>query len=240
MADFSLGGLATVGGAILGSVLGKTQRVQFIQNSAGVVLDVDVAVHETHSRKSTPTKFPIESGKNISDHIILEPFSLELQGIISDTPIGGLGGLLTEVGTTAAAALLPPVGVIAGAGAFALFSALSKSKSPSVAAFEQLISLQEKGEPFDVITTLKRYTGMWITSISVPRDDKTGQALVFSVTLQQLLIVSPQTVSIQIFANPGLSANNADKGDQHADQFNDFKQGQYDANPPKTTGVPHQ
>jgi hypothetical protein len=211
---------------LLGSIFGQATRVQFIQNATSTVIQFDASLKETHSRKSTPTKFPIENGQTISDHVVLEPFELELNGIITDTPIGGVQGLITEVSTTVASALLPPVGVIAAAGAYSLFTALSNSKSPSVAAYGQLLQLQANAQPFDVLTSLYRYPSMWISNITVPRDSGTGKSLVFTVSLTQLLLVSPQSVNVQIFANPGLSANQGDLGQQGLGLPNGFSAGQ--------------
>lgn len=217
-------GIASIGAQGLSNLLSSKTRVQFIQNN-NTVISFDASIKENHTRESPPTEFPIEDGREISDHIILKPFNLELTGVISDTPIGGLQGLLQEAGVTAAAALLPPVGIVAAAGALALFSALASSKSPSVAAYGQLIQLQTNAQPVDVITSLYRYPNMWIKSISVPRDSETGQVLLFTVSLVQLLIVRPQSVNISIFANPALSANKADLGQNGLDLASDAQQG---------------
>ena len=210
---------------LLGAVLGQKQRVQFIQNSSSTVIQLDCSLKENHSRPSPATEFPVENGQTISDHVIVKPFSLEITGIISDTPIGDLKTLLTEIPTTLASALLPPVGIIGASAGYALFSALSKSKSPSVAAYGQLLSLQQNAQPFDVLTSLYRYSNMWITDLSAPRDADTGQALLFTVKLQQLILVTPQSVNVQIFANPALSANKADLGEQGLGIPNGFQQG---------------
>lgn len=211
---------------LLGSLFGKGTRVQFIQNSTSTIIQLDASLRENHQRKSTPTRFPIENGQTISDHIILEPFDLEITGIITDTPIGGVQQLLTEVATSGISALLPPVGVVAAAAGLSLFKALSNSKSPSVAAYVQLLKLQASAQPFDVLTSLYRYPSMWISNLSAPRDLDTGKALIFTVSLTQLILVSPQSVNIQIFANPSLSANQADNGQQGLGLPNGFAAGQ--------------
>lgn len=220
----AIGGIAAIAGQGLANILSSKTRVQFIQNN-NTVISFDASLKETHSRESPASEFPIENGQVISDHIITKPFSLELTGIITDTPIGGVGGLLEEAGVSAAANLLPPIGVVAVAGAMSIFSALAGSKKPSVAAYGQLINLQDQGQPFAVITSLYRYSNMWIKSLSVPRDAETGQAILFTVSLVQLLLVTPQTVNVSVFANPGLSANKADLGQNSLDLASDAKQG---------------
>jgi len=212
---------------LLGAIVGQ-QRVQIIQND-NTVLQLDCSVSETHSRESPPTEFPLENGQTISDHVIVKPFSLEITGIISDTPIGGVGGLITEAATSLTSALAPAVGVLAGAAALAggkaLFSSISGAKSPSVAAYLQLLQLQQDAQPLTILTSLNRYTNMWIKGISVPRDANTGQVLQFTVQFTQLLLVTPQSVNIAIFANPGLAAAEANSGEQGLNLSKQYQQG---------------
>jgi len=230
----NLAGVAGAGAQGLQSILAGKKRVQFIQNNQ-TVITLDASISETHNRESPPTEFAVESGNAISDHIIQKPPSLEIHGVISDNPIGGLGGLVTEVATSLISKLTPPAGLIAAAGAVGLVSAISGSTSPSVKAYQQLIALQQAGQPFDVLTSLYRYPSMWINSISVPRDAASGRMLLFTVKLTQLLIVSPQIVNIQVFANPGLSSNLVDAGSAGAGIPNGFTQGVAKAN--AITGV---
>lgn len=215
----------SLGAGLVGSLLGggKT-KVQFIQNNSSI-FQMDVSIKETHSRESPPTEFPVENGQTVSDHIILKPFGLEINGLITDSPIGGVAGLLTEVGTSIASKLVPPAGLALVSQGVALLSSLSGSKSPSVAAYVQLLQIQQKALPFDVLTSLYRYPNMWIKGISVPRDVQTGASITFTVQLVQLLLVSPQSVSVQIFANPGLAAGVADQGQKSAGLANGFAAG---------------
>lgn len=220
---------------LLGAIFGNTTRVQFIQNN-NTVVQVDASIKETHKRSSPPTEFPVENGTTITDHVIIKPFNLELTGIISDTPIGNAQQLITEAATTLVSALTPPIGLIAGSVAYALYKSLSNSKSPSVAAYEQLLNLQQNAQPVDILTSLKRYTNMWISDISVPRDAETGKVLLFTVSLVQLLLVTPQSVNIQIFANPDLAAAGADVGQQDPAFAKAFQQGRATATAPVIPG----
>lgn len=213
--------------SIVGALLGTQRRVQFIRNDK-TVIEIDCTISEAHARESRPSKFPVEDGTTVGDHIILGNFTLKLQGIISDSPLRIEKALLT----TAVSAFVPPLGVVAAAaGANAvqrLFSTISGSKSPSVKAYEQLLELQSQRQPFNVVTTLKRYKSMWIANLSAPRDAATGQALVFDLDLEEIIIVKPKTVLIQVFANPDTSADNALLGKQDKDNalVEQFKKGQ--------------
>jgi hypothetical protein len=212
--------------------IGSKQRVQLIPiPTAGVpipnaaVIQFDASLKETHTRDSPPTEFPVENGQVISDHVIVKPFSLELTGIITDSPIGDVQALITQGVTSVVSKLVPPAGVVAAAAGFSLFSTIGSSNRPSVAAYQQLLGLQANAQPFDVLTSLYRYSSMWIKSISVPRDAETGDSLVFTLTCVQLLLVTPQSVNVQIFANPALSANQADLGQQGVGLPNGFTAG---------------
>jgi hypothetical protein len=207
---------------LLGSILPGQQKVQFIQDN-NTVIQLDASVHESHTRESPPTEFPVEDGSVISDHILVKPFSLEINGVISDTPINPFSP--TQIAAVSAQALLPPVGIVAGAIGYQLFGSVSSSKSPSVSAYEQLLSLQQNGTPFNVLTTLKLYESMWIKSISVPRDVSLGNVLMFTIQLVQLILVSPQSISIQIYADPDTAAGLANVGQANLQQSSAFSQG---------------
>jgi hypothetical protein len=197
---------------LLGSILGGQQKVQFIQND-NTIIEFDASIHENHTRDSVPTEFPIEGGNTISDHVIVKPFALELNGIISDSPISPTK--ITQIASELTASLLPPVGIVTGALGVALFNTISNSQSPSVAAYAQLLQLQQNAQAFDVLTTLYRYPSMWIKSITVPRDAGLGNVLMFTISLVQLTLVSPQSVNIQIYADPDTAAGLANVGQQN-------------------------
>lgn len=218
------GGALAAGAGLLGSLLSGVTRVQLIQNNS-TVIQLDASLKETHSRDSPASEFPIETGANISDNVLIKPFHLEINGIITDTPLGGTAGLLTEVATSAISSLVPPAGLAAVSAGVALLSGIVSSQSPSVAAYVQLLELQTAAQPFDVLTSLYRYPNMWITNLSAPRDVGTGKALIFTIQLSQLLLVSPQSVNVQILANPGLAGSIADQG-QQSTGISQFAQGE--------------
>jgi len=53
----------------------------------GVVeLEADLTISESHQRGADVTTHPVESGATISDHVILQPERLSLEGFVTDTP----------------------------------------------------------------------------------------------------------------------------------------------------------
>jgi hypothetical protein len=204
----------------LTALVTKTQTVSILQGE-DTVLELHCSVSEKHSRESPPTEFETENGQTISDHIIVKPLELELQGIISDTPISRIGSLLT----TAVGRLTPSAAVLGKfAPALALLPVLGTSNSPSADAYLQLLNIQESRQPVRVLTSLKHYNNMWISSISVPREAKTGKILLFTAKFRQLLLVSPDAVNITLFEDPNVAAGRGDKGRKEAGEPN---QGEY-------------
>ena len=74
---------------------------------------------------------------------------------------------------------------------------ISGGASHSVNAYAQLRALMELREPFTLITRLRTYQNMLITSISAPDDYKTMNALRASIYFQQVKVVSVSTVTVQ-------------------------------------------
>lgn len=45
-------------------------------------VQIDAFISEVHTKESTPTRFPVEDGTNISDHVIVAPDGLQINGLI--------------------------------------------------------------------------------------------------------------------------------------------------------------
>lgn len=69
----------------------------------------------------------------------------------------------------------------------------------SVAVFNTLVQLHERREVVDVVTGIKIYRNMAITSLEVPRSVRTGQTLTFNITLQRIVFDD----TIQDFVSQG-------------------------------------
>lgn len=57
----------------------------------------------------------------------------------------------------------------------------------SIAAFNALIQIHDQRQVIDVVTGIKIYKNMAITSLDVPRSMRTGQTLTFNIELQSIL-----------------------------------------------------
>lgn len=77
---------------------------------------LDVAISETHTLQARATEHPVESGCSIINHIQVMPDSIQLDGIISNTPTAFLG--------------LPALGLRQASDAFQQLEELMKSGQP--------------------------------------------------------------------------------------------------------------
>lgn len=123
---------------------------------------LDAVLSEEHVYNSRVTNYPIEDGRIISDHIINEPDTLQITGIVSDTPLS----------------ILAPF-------------------NRSINAFNTLIEIHNRKERITVVTGIKVYTDMVITSLQVPRNLQSGQSLTFVIDMQKIFI----DASVQVTLN---------------------------------------
>lgn len=70
--------------AIFNFLFGNRQSSGF--NISGVVeLQADLTIKETHERNAETTDHPVEDGSFISDHIIIKPETVQLEGFLTDS-----------------------------------------------------------------------------------------------------------------------------------------------------------
>lgn len=51
-------------------------------------LSLDASVQEVHAREAVVTEHPVEKGSDVGDHVRPRPITLQVEGLISNTPIG--------------------------------------------------------------------------------------------------------------------------------------------------------
>jgi hypothetical protein len=140
----------------------------FIPGDAeGVILQLDASINENHSFSSNITEHPIENNSVISDHVILRPRLLHIEGTVTDTPVQFLSVLTTG-----------SLGNVGG-----------QSLSPSLQSWQTLLHLWIDRIPFDVVTGKDFYKNMIIRTVNSQANAMIGRQNKFSIELQQLQIV---------------------------------------------------
>lgn len=59
-------------------------------------IDFDAILSEVHSAESTVTRFPVENGVSITDHIVNEPKRLRIEGFVSNASLRSGGGSFSQ------------------------------------------------------------------------------------------------------------------------------------------------
>jgi len=128
---------------------------------------LDATLSEVHTSTAQVTDHPVEDGADVSDHVIQRPDELDIAGVISNTPIEILGG--------AAAAFNP---------------------QRAEDAYEEIRVLKTTGTLITVVTPIRTYEQMAITSLVVNRDSVTGDAVSLSMRMKEVRTVESLTVDV--------------------------------------------
>ena len=134
---------------------------------------VDAFVNEAHVYSNTITDHPVEEGSNVSDHSRPEPERLQLEVLVSATPLSGSGSTKQ---TGADGSRFTTTGAQLDAGRMRT-------------ALEKFEELRTTGALLTVVTSFRRYESMAIESINIPRDAKGAGALRFQVALKKIRVV---------------------------------------------------
>jgi len=134
-------------------------------------IPIDTFKFIDHTSKATPTKYPVESGAWFSDHIVIEPVTVKISGLISDINPG-----MENLGIPS---ILSPVS-----------SLLNQSFSSRTAStWNQLKALQTSRIIFAIDTGIEVYENMCITSLSVKQDKDSLTSLRFTANCQEILVI---------------------------------------------------
>lgn len=144
----------------------------------GIVLDA--VISETTTSNVRVTRNPVELGADINDHAIIEPKEYSLEGVVTDSPLIGLGAI-QQIGS-----------LFTSSGFFGASSEDSRTRSQ--AAFDSLIAIQEAREPITIQTGLKQYDNMLISNITVTQDKDKSRAIFFTAKLTEIILTSTQEI----------------------------------------------
>lgn len=134
----------------------------------------DASLSEQHTLEAEVTQHPVETGSPISDHYRVLPQKIVINGIVSDSPMPAdhIGGLFTSRD-----------GLVSTA------NKLITGKSRVDEAYDSLRKKMDESSLLDVVTTLKTYENMAITSLAIERDASSGNILNSTISLQEIKIV---------------------------------------------------
>lgn len=143
-------------------------------------IELDVIVNETTQSSATITSNPVENGADVNDHIIINPMTFSMSGIVSDTKVNIIGG---EIG----------ISQLSSGDTF------TKNDTPSKEAWEELLELQASRIPFTLITNLKDYDNVVIENLAVTQNKDSSNALNFTANMKEIIFVGSEVLTVEQF-----------------------------------------
>lgn len=140
-------------------------------------LELDAAIQVDHSASATITEFPIEQGGFINDHYIRQARRIQIEGMVTDTPIVYLAALWGGIGD---------------------ITNMAGELSRSMSAYQALIALHKNAKIFDLYTDLDYYKNCVLESLNVPRNATLGKQVHFTATIRQVSIVTKEQASSDV------------------------------------------
>lgn len=196
-----------------------------------IIMVFDAVTRETHSLSSKLTEYPVETGSIISDHVIHNPITLEIEALVSNTPFQLLDVKAPE--PISGSALYknvpnnPPIQYTPSQFNVqqtpdqrsklnaSYYNDKDITEDRAKAAYELLKEKWQKAIPLKVITKLDVYPNMIITKINTVRDSKTTECWVTSCSLQQVLFTTSAVVDIKkVVKKKGIARNSKKKVDK--------------------------
>jgi hypothetical protein len=126
--------------------------------------EIDAEVSSDHSFENDVTDHPVEVGADVTDHSRPKPITVDITGVVSDTPLTNMQSARTGV------------------------------TLPSDDALVRLIAIRDAREPVRVATKLRTYDNMMLVSLAITKDAQTGRALRFRASFKQVILAKNQRV----------------------------------------------
>lgn len=190
----------------------------FFQTRAKIgQMELDASMSESHELSAEVTKTAIEDGSDVGDNVKLNPRKLTIEGVVSKSPLGA-GALIGALGSSVAgvvqaqsagvASKIATIGIasIGGLVAGNIGPDGPTSREPS-AVWDYINEIWEFRDTITVITKLKTYDDMIITGVTAPRSIATTNLMRFNMTLEQVTIVSSETVDLGSLSELGGAAS---------------------------------
>lgn len=178
----------------------------------GAVLLVDVTLSDKVSYKAEMTEHPVEVGSDVTDHILVKPIEISIEGIASEDPVelkdaysekGLLDELTDSAGAVAGAVLqkFGASGIIQGAaaavGGVVTSRLFANAQSPGNQAKEALTKMLTQKTAVNIQVGKKNYPNMQMITLDFPRDPKLGHAVKFSATFKKIRKVSAKRIVVK-------------------------------------------
>lgn len=159
--------------AFIDDIVGLTGAQQTsIGEDGGDPIVLDASVREVHNISGQVTEHPVERGIDIVDNYRVLPRGLEIEGVITNTPI--------KSNFPGEALINSVVGLVQG------------DTDPASNAWKELERFFDEAVVLTITTSLKVYTNMVLSDLTLVRTAKQGQSLQFTATAQEVRFVDTE------------------------------------------------
>jgi hypothetical protein len=143
-----------------------------------------------HEQSVEKTRHPVQTGSDISSHAYMMPARLSMSIGMSDA----MAQYSQSRGNASP-------GTLTGNGSGAATTWSGGSKSKSVNAYQTLVTLQTNRQPFTIVTRLRGYANMILTSLAPHEDYRTITGLRARLIFDQIFTASTTTASVSARAD---------------------------------------
>lgn len=193
-----------------GSTRTQIQRVIDGKTSAMVL---DAMVKEDYTAEAEPTNHPVEDGADITDHVILRPRTLQIEGIVTETPFNVLDSFVNTAVQTVSSTIGRAIQRKVGGGAFGAVASsrigglagkslagLLKSESDNRlnGVLQELKAVRDSRAPITIVTGLTQYDNFILRSFTVSRDQSSGKSMRVSLSFIEVIKATAKTVKVPV------------------------------------------
>jgi len=179
-----------------------------------VILKIDATISLSYRREAALTEYPVEDGADITDHYVIKPKMLSVQGVVSNTPLEFYEGAINVATGVIPNATVRALSAGASSAGQLLIRRGANRGEPAKRAYNYLNELMDKKIPFTFVTRYEAYKNMLITSLDISRSTGTGDSLPFSCELREVRIVSARRGDVNAYLDSinGKSSGNISHG----------------------------
>lgn len=159
-------------------------------------ISISATIEERYSDELVITEHPVEKGAPVNDHAYQKPREVVIQCGWSNADYAALLGSAIKRFVSDGSGSMTSGSYIDG-------------------IYSQLLKLQSDRQPFDIVTSRRKYSNMLLQGLSVVTDVKTSGALMVTATCKQVIIVETQVTKLpprENQANPAATAETQDAG----------------------------
>lgn len=139
-------------------------------------IELDVIITESAQSSARITRNPVQSGSDINDHMIIDPMTFSMQGVVSNASISA---------TDTAQSVISLIS--------------SGGQTRDKITWDQLLELQASRIPFTLFQNLRSYDNVVIQSLREAQDKDTSNGLFFVADMVALNIVGVAVITADQF-----------------------------------------